>query len=218
MGYGDIYPESATARWFGIVYLPFAVIALADAVADFGMIGIRRMIRETDYGKVSDESLLRDAVRATEEHDPAEGSEPPAPNFQPELTEAEFVLDQLIANGLVDTEAVQVIKKQFSHLTRNGKFKPGEEPKLTTRLVYDEIRERANRGYEGVLSPGAEVLDVDYDQRGQSAFKWSSYEEWLVNSWQMRVLARASATKEQLADDAPSSPSRKLGAHSFRMW
>ena len=63
VGYGDICPESKAAKWFAVVYLPFAVIALADAVADVGMIGVRRSIRETDYGKVSDESLLRDAVR-----------------------------------------------------------------------------------------------------------------------------------------------------------
>lgn len=217
VGYGDIYPATEATQWFAIVYLPFAVIALADAVADVGMIGLRRSIRETDYGKVADESLLRDAVRTLpEEGDEAETAEP---NFQPCLTEAEFVLDQLLANGLVDTEAVTCIQRQFAHLTRNGKFQPGEEPMLTTRLVYEEIRERALRGMDGLLSPGAEALDLVLSGKtGTNTFKWGSYEEWMVNSWKMRVLARASAHKDQLkgVQAPPPLAMRALNTASFR--
>ena len=59
--------------------------------------GLRRNIRETDFCKVADECLLRDALR-----------DDGPPNVDPVLNEAEFLVDQLIANELVDEEAVKV--------------------------------------------------------------------------------------------------------------
>ena len=47
------------------------------------MIALRRSIRETDFGKLADECLLRDAVRGDE------------PKVDSVLTEAEFLVDQL---------------------------------------------------------------------------------------------------------------------------
>ena len=112
IGYGDIYPSTPQAKLVAIIYLPLAVIALADAITDVQMIGTRRAIRETDFGQTADECLLRDAVR-----DVAQGA--PA-NVEPVLTEAEFLIDQLLANELVDEAAVVAIKRQFAHLTRRA--------------------------------------------------------------------------------------------------
>ena len=87
IGYGDITPVTRLAKWLATAYLPIAVIALADAVSDVQMIMVRRSIRETDFSKLCDECLLRDAVR-----DPGEA------NQEPVLTESEFLIDQMLAN------------------------------------------------------------------------------------------------------------------------
>ena len=63
IGYGDISPSTNTAKLLAVLYLPMAVIALADFVQDVQLISTRREIRETDFAKVADECLLRDALR-----------------------------------------------------------------------------------------------------------------------------------------------------------
>lgn len=217
VGYGDLTPQTEMARAFAILYLPFAVVALADAVTDVSMISLRRSIRETDFGKFSDESLIRDAVRQVVDASAADDpeAEPPQPNFAPVLTEAEFVVDQLLANGLVDSEAIIAIKRQFQHLTRHGRF-AGDEPMLTTRLVYEEIRERAQSVGEALLSPGAEALDVAPDPKtGVPSFRWKSYEEWMVSSWQFRVRARVGEASGPVRATPPGLKS--LNVMSFRM-
>ena len=131
IGYGDISPSSNLAKAVAIGYLPLAVIALADAVSDVQMIGLRRSIRETDFSKLIDECLLRDAIR----EDPSE------PNASPILTEGEFLIDQLLANDLVDEAAVVAIQRQFKHLCRKGApFKSDDDRKLTAELCYEEVR------------------------------------------------------------------------------
>lgn len=160
IGYGDICPSTATAKLLAAFYLPIAVIALADAISDVTMIGKRRAIRETDFGLLVDECLLRDAVRDGDA------------NFSPVLSEAEFLTDQLIANELVDEAAVTVIKRQFRHLTRKGDFVSDEDRQLTARLIYEELAERSQQGK--ALSAGATARDLT----PSGAFKWKSYEEW----------------------------------------
>ena len=162
-------------KLFATFYLPLAVIALADAVSDVQMIGMRRKIRETDYSELADECLLRDAVRESTDN----------PNFMPVLTEAEFLIDQLISNSLVDEAAVAAIRRQFKHLTRRGTFKCEEDRRLTPSLVYEELRERARLGKR--LSEGASSADLT--QTGQ--FKWDSLQEWLSKSWRDRVCRKA---------------------------
>ena len=85
IGYGDISPSTDLGKAVAICYLPLAVIALADAVSDVQMIGTRRTIRETDFSKLIDECLLRDAIR----------EDPTQPNIEPVLTEGEFLVDQV---------------------------------------------------------------------------------------------------------------------------
>ena len=167
--------ESNMTKLFATFYLPLAVIALADAVSDVQMIGMRRKIRETDYSELADECLLRDAVRESTDN----------PNFMPVLTEAEFLIDQLISNSLVDEAAVAAIRRQFKHLTRRGTFKCEEDRRLTPSLVYEELRERARLGKR--LSEGASSADLT--QTGQ--FKWDSLQEWLSKSWRDRVCRKA---------------------------
>ena len=170
IGYGDITPQTDLAKLCATIYLPIAVIALADAVSDVQMIGLRRHIRETDFCKLCDECLLRDAVR----------DEGP-PNVDPVLTESEFLIDQLLANELVDGEAVTAIQRQFKHLTRRKVFGPDEQRELTAQMVFEELRERANAGSD--VSEGAHKMDIGANGK----FKWGSYEEWRQKSWEPRV-------------------------------
>ena len=177
IGYGDICPETPFARALAIAYLPCAVLALADAVSDLDLIRVRRSIRETDFPKLADECLIRDALREDASH----------PNSDPVLTEAEFLIDQLVANGLVDEEAVNVINKQFQAMTSRGNFGP-DDRRLTTEQVYEEIRDRANKRKD--LSEGATMFDLADDK----TFKWKSYEDWFENSWKVRVKEKAIET------------------------
>lgn len=176
------------------------------------MIGLRQSIRETDFGKLADECLLRDATRGD------------IPNIDAVLTEREFLLDMLLrceslaeylattcacpqevseradlcsplygADNLVDSAAVEAITRQFKHLTRRGKFKDEDSRRLTTRLVYEELRSRANRGME--LSIGATEADLR-----DGAFRWKSYEDWKATSWQSRVYVSYETKAKELAE------------------
>ena len=211
VGYGDIYPKTYVAQVCTLLYLSVAVIALADAASDVQMIGMRRRIRETDFSKLADECLLRDAVR-----------EKGNTNLDPVLSESEFLVDQLLANGLVDSDAVIEIRRQFRHLTRRGNFDRSEDRVLTTKMVYDEIRRRADAGRE--LSNGAELLDVIWRTKtrkglkkrrgpGLQAFRWRSFEEWRDGSWQVRVLAKEQEMKER-ADEKSRGMVKSVGFRS----
>jgi len=183
IGYGDITPTSTTGKILATIYLPLAVIALADAVSDVQMIGLRRSIRETDFGKQMDECLLRDAVR----------EDPMIPNETPVLSEAEFLIDQLTSNEIVDGAAVTAIRRQFRYITRNGEFERDEDRALTPRLVFEELLGRAAAGKD--LSEGAAALDLDTEGK----FKWRTYEEWLAGSWRLRVgAAGVAAVKDSV--------------------
>ena len=84
-----------------------------------------------------------------------------------------------LADGLVDSAAVVAITRQFKHLTRRGKFSD-DNRRLTPRLVYEEIRARANDGKE--LSEGASVADLR-----DHSFRWKSFDDWKDTSWEARV-------------------------------
>jgi len=191
IGYGDITPTTQAAKLLAILYLPLAVIALADAVGDVQMIQTRRKIRETDFCKAADECLLRDALRDE------------VPNFEPVLNESEFLFDQLKESNLVDSEAVQVINKQFQHLTRRQLVSSADDARfLNAKMVFEEMRERAKLGKE--LSEGASAHDLNPD----GTFKWATFEEWHKRSWQVRV---RKAHADKLGGAGSPGGSRKDG-------
>jgi len=192
IGYGDICPSSQTAKLLAAMYLPIAVIALADAISDVSMIGTRRAIRETDFGMTVDECLLRDAVRDSEM------------NFSPVLSEAEFLQDQLVANKLVDEAAVIVIKRQFRHLTRRGNFVTDEDRQLSAQLVYEELVERSRAGKP--LS--ASATERDLTPRG--TFKWKTFDDWFERSWKRRVVETASSATGLAQLTMPGKQKREL--------
>lgn len=193
IGYGDISPQTPFAKALAIAYLPMAVIALADAVSDLQMIGTQRSIRETDFPKLADECLIRDALR----------EDPRKPNVNPVLTEAEFLVDQLLANGLVDKEAITVINKQFQAMTSRANYGPDDARMLTPKLVYEELKERAAKGKE--LSEGSQK----YDLTPEGKFKWGSFEEWQAGSWRPRLADRSIQMLGETVSTKASSGKKK---------
>ena len=142
--------------------------------------------------RIIDECLLRDALRGL-----SPGCADP-PELDPMLTEAEFLVDTLISHDLVDPAAIMVITRHFRQLTHRdygGEQRP-TEGRLTTRLVYAEMRERAASGLP--LSDGASAMDLDE----AGAFRWASFEEWRAGSWMPRVLAKAEGIRSNESSDA----------------
>ena len=217
LGYGDIVPTGHFARVLVILYIPISVLALADAIADVQMVAIRKKIRETDYGRIADECLLRDAVRNT-----LRGGT----NYEPALSESEFLIDQLLANSLVDPDAVETIKGHFRHLTRHGDFASDEQRMLTPKLVYLEIKERARTG--AALSVASEHCDLVWRtkksrtkllQRSGSPtdreFRWKSFETWRDGSWQARVAAMETVVKEMDVAAKGYNRAKRVGSRGF---
>jgi voltage-gated potassium channel Kch len=198
IGYGDVHPVTQLSKLFAILYLPLAVIAIADAISDFNMIQVKRRIRETDFAGKADECLLNDAVR-----------DDGPPNLEPVLNEAEFLIDQLKEGNLVsDEEAITVINKQFAFLTRRQALANADEArKLTPRMVYEELRDRVRSGKP--ISEGA----TKYDLTPEGTWRWSSYEEWSKKSWRVRVLLRHTDKEGGVLDAAghKSSGGAKAG-------
>jgi hypothetical protein len=187
------------------LYLPLAVLALADAISDIEMIKTRHAIRSLPFHP--DETMLRDAVRelrpapplrnATrdelEAYDEAVEEEAlEVAESEPMLTETEFLIDQLVAQKLVDEAAVAAIRRQFRHLTRNVQPSDDGRRTLTAEVAFEEIRGRVARG--APVSAGANCVDVD-DSCSPPTFRWSSVEEWCSKSWSVRVQAKAEDDK-----------------------
>ena len=135
IGYGDFNPMTKLGKLCAIIYLPLGVTALADALADIAAIRTRRKIREGDYAAVADELLVREAVRHGRNPDET-------------LTEAEFLAAALMANGLIDRETIDAVRRQYRHVVRKA-LPAGADvtrvvdiPALTPGLVYAELRER----------------------------------------------------------------------------
>ena len=126
--------------------------------------------------------------------------------MEPVLSEAEFLIDQMTANELVDSAAVVAIRRQFMHITRRGKFESEEDRKLTSELVFEELKQRAAAGK--ALSPG--VQEYDLDENGK--FKWRTYEEWKQGSWALRVLEAGKAALDDPSSNKVNTVSKPQGA------
>jgi hypothetical protein len=73
IGYGDFAPSDTLTKTLVLLYLPVSVAVLAQSLTDVAAIGLRKSIRETDYGeKLAGEFLLGVHWRGG-------GVEPPAP-------------------------------------------------------------------------------------------------------------------------------------------
>eukprot|EP00930_Biecheleria_cincta_P001147 TRINITY_DN10230_c0_g1_i1.p1 TRINITY_DN10230_c0_g1~~TRINITY_DN10230_c0_g1_i1.p1 ORF type:complete len:354 (-),score=31.31 TRINITY_DN10230_c0_g1_i1:97-1158(-) len=164
IGYGDLSPASKLGKAMAIVYLPLAVVALADAISRVAAVTTRRTLRRRDYAAVADEMLLRNCVRNGRN-----------PDFS--LREAEFLVAVLLANDILDSDTLNAIRRQFRNMVRNAEqsdFQNASVPPLTPKMAYAELVERRRV-----------PADMDFDQ-------WYK-EEWIPRVQAAPVLPLGSA-------------------------
>lgn len=159
IGFGDIAPNSPMTKIFAIVYLPLAVTALADALAAISAIKVRRAIRDTKNLLQSEEEILLKESKGDPNH---------------KVTEAEFLIDVLVENGVVDEETCIAVRRRFSAMVRgeDASVETDDNKKseivLDSRVVYDALKRK------GAL----DGKDGD-----------GTYEEWFESSWKKKVAA-----------------------------
>ena len=124
VGFGDLAPNNT---WYqkvaAIFYLPLAVTALADSIAELSKLFANKRIREAKFEGFVDTLLLHEAAG-----DPNET-----------LTEAEFLVSVLTAYKLIDEQTLLTVRQQFARLTRHGDFTEYEARVLTSEIVFYEL-------------------------------------------------------------------------------
>ena len=171
-GYGDI---AATDRYSKVVlclYLPTAVAALADALAQVQQIGTAKSLMETDFAEQADTLLLGEAGGAN-------------PNPEETLTEAEFLISVLKDNDIVDDLTVNAIRLQFAHITRHGGGTV-ENRVLDDKMVFLEMKAQGRIVQSSPSAPsmtrdGHKIEHVDLSVSD------GGFAEWLERHWWPRV-------------------------------
>jgi len=173
MGYGDITPRTPMAKLAAIVYLPCAVAGLSQTIAGISSIATRRRIREEDHGAAADTLLLE-----------AAGGDP-----DESITEGEFLVMVLQRQGLVDSDTITAIKRQFRQLVRHGDGNvPYEMRVFDAKSVFHELLERERIGQRpagkppGAKKMGRELVDLHAWDGG--------YMEWRAHHWERRIAAK----------------------------
>eukprot|EP00964_Phaeocystis_antarctica_P000299 scaffold159_cov60-Phaeocystis_antarctica.AAC.1 len=174
IGFGDASPQGVTGKLLAVVYLPVAVLVLADAVAAASRVAVQRQILETPY-KTRTEALLRQEAARTGDADET-------------LTEAEFLISVLTEYSLVDAETINSIRQQFKYVVRyaevgalNGTpargsavYSSGRAIMLTNELVFREA-----------VQKGEVPREVDLEAADGGYKPW--YKRWYDECWVPRV-------------------------------
>ena len=176
IGFGDASPQGVTGKLLAVLYLPVAVLVLADAVAAASRVAVQRQILETPYETRTEVLLLHEAARTG--------------NADETLTEAEFLISVLTEYSLVDAETINSIRQQFKYVVRyaevgalNGTppergsavYSSGRAILLTNELVF----RKAVQSGEVPRGVDLEVADGGYTQ-------------WYNECWVPRVRDEAS--------------------------
>ena len=124
IGFGDLAPN---ATWYqkvsAIFYLPLAVTALADSIAELSKLSTCQRIRDCTYERFVDLLLLHEC-----RGDPHET-----------LTEAEFLVSVLKGYNLVDDVTLDTVRQQFSRVVRHGRYTQYDARMLTPKILFMEL-------------------------------------------------------------------------------
>ena len=133
VGFGDVTPAASGASqpWgelVAVLYLPVAVIVLADAASEAARITARRSLRETDFSERLGEYLLDEC---------AELGDPDEP-----LSEAEFLIAVLVERNLVDEQTLMAVRRQFEEVASTSGSSEGRAQQLTADAWFRILRQR----------------------------------------------------------------------------
>ena len=173
IGYGDISGSTWLERAVLCAYLPLAVAALADMIADIKTINTAKRLVFTSFAKRADQLLLNEA-----------GGDAP-----PTLTEAEFLISTLKDAGIIDELVVRAIRVQFAHITRHDTWTADETHQiLDERCVFLELRSQG-RIRAHTPDPAAPKLTPDglsIEYLGVNAPD-GGFQEWCERYWWPRL-------------------------------
>lgn len=176
IGYGDISAKLWYEMAVFCIYLPTAVAALADAIAELTAIGTAKMLCEKDFALEADHLLLAEAG----------GTDP---NPDETLTEAEFLISILKDNGIVDDITVMAIRLQFAHITRHDNGTTGDKV-LDDKMLFLEMKSQGRiaapdkynvKKEPRVTSTGHKIEEVDVSAKD------GGFDEWLTKHWHPRI-------------------------------
>ena len=186
IGYGDITPKSPLPKFFVMLYLPLSVAVLAQALADVSAIGLRRSIRETDYGdKLAEKFLFDECVKKA--------------NADESITEGEFLVTVLMRRQLVDETTIAAIRRQFREIVRHSDDTiPVEERVFDCELLFrekverEQIKQRPPNASKGSYMKGRKRKDriplVDIAGAADGGLA-----EWREHFWEPRLADAANA-------------------------
>ena len=180
IGFGDASPQSVSGKLLAVLYLPVAVIVLADAVAAASRVAVQRQILETPYEMRSEELLRHEAQRTG--------------NADETLTEAEFLISVLTEYSLVDAETINSIRQQFKYCTRYAEVGAldGTPPELGSAL-YSSSRAVLLTNelvFREAVQRGEVPREVDLNATD------GGYRQWYIDYWEPRVRDEASLRRQ----------------------
>jgi len=197
IGYGDITPHTDAMKVATVIFVPVAVVSLANGITRVQMTNLRRKIRETDQAKIADKLLLREANGNPDET----------------LTEAEFLVSVLKDNDIVDDLTLAIIRAEFRELvsTGEGAF---ETRVLDSRAVFRELQADGRIAHRGSEPLGTEIGNIALVNT--KAFD-GGYKEWRQYHWEKQVAAHARPKPTVIATPANSSSkvNGNMGASRF---
>lgn len=206
IGYGDMSPSSAFDKIAMMVFLPLATSALSKMLADFDRIAMNRRIREAD--NTTSETLstmLLEEVTSQEAGDDVT-----------QISEAEFLIQCLRKNDLVDETTIAAIRRQYKHVMSKASPEAYAESNASigVRLVFERldaegrIGQRAEGIPHGTMDGVVRLVDRTAPDKG--------FGEWKQHHWTQRVAefkakAQEVGRKEAKAK-AESVPLQKLSS------
>lgn len=204
IGYGDMSPSSAPDKIAMMAFLPLATSALSKMLADFDRIAMNRRIREADNTTSESLSTMLLEEMASQE----------AGDDVTRISEAEFLIQCLRKNELVDETTIAAIRRQYKHVMSKASPEAFAESNASigVRLVFERLDAEGRIGQRsggvplGAMDGVVRLVDRTAPDKG--------FGEWKQEHWTQRVAefkARAYGKEEENKISGPPSPETEGG-------